>query len=304
MSNIDRRQFLQLAGIGGVVFASGLGFNVAASPRRNKALSSQDFHFVQLSDTHWGFDNPKVNPESASTLMKAITAVNQLEAPPDFIVFTGDLTHTTDDPAERRKRMATFKSLVAQLTVKDVKFIPGEHDASLDGGVVYREFFGDLHYSFNHKGVHFIVLDNVSDPAANLGQAQLHWLEADLRKQKKHTPIVVLTHRPLFALYPEWDWFTRDGQAALDLLMPHHHVAVFYGHIHQIHQHQTGHIKHYAAQSLIFPLPAPGSAPKRAPIPWDAAKPFQGLGFRDVATAHKAADYPVADLPLNKGEPT
>lgn len=51
--------------------------------------------------------------------------------------------------------------------------MPGEHDASLDAGEAYREFFGAPHYTFDHKGVHFIVLDNVSDPGARLGDAQL-----------------------------------------------------------------------------------------------------------------------------------
>jgi hypothetical protein len=49
----------------------------------------------------------------------------------------------------------------------------GEHDASLDAGKAYQEFFGQLHYTFDHKGIHFIVLDNVSDPGAAIGEAQL-----------------------------------------------------------------------------------------------------------------------------------
>ena len=71
-------------------------------------------------------------------------------------MFTGDLTHTTDDAVERRKRLAGFRDIVAALKVKNVRFIPGEHDASLDAGAAYREFFGETYYSFDHKGVHFI----------------------------------------------------------------------------------------------------------------------------------------------------
>ena len=44
----------------------------------------------------------------------------------------------------------------------------------------------------------------------------------------------------------------------------------------------TGRIAHHSAKSLIFPLPAPGSVPKRAPVPWDPAHPNQGLGYRSV----------------------
>ena len=296
-NKIDRRQFLRLTGLGGVVFASGLsGWANAA-----KKSGQDEFYFVQLSDTHWGFNGPKVNPDAANTLKKAVAAVNALEQAPDFVVFTGDLTHTTDDPKLRRVRMAEFRDIISALKIKEVRFMAGEHDAALDRGEAYQEFFGKLNYTFDHKGVHFIVLDNVSDPGASLGEAQLAWLKQDLRQMRSDAPIVVLTHRPLFDLYPQWDWATRDGAAAIDLLMPFQNVTVFYGHIHQEHHHQTGHIAHHAAQSLIFPLPAPGSVPKRAPLPWDPEHPYKGVGYRSVEAEVKDAYYKIADLPLMKG---
>lgn len=274
MRTIDRRTFLQLSAYGGVVFASGLAGAAAAA--------ADDFHFVQLSDTHWGFEGPP-NPDARGTLPKAIAAVNALADPPDFVIFTGDLTHTTDDPKERRARMAEFRDLAKGLKVSTVRFIPGEHDASLDAGKAFKEFFGPTHYVFDHKGVHFIVLDNVSDPAAQFGADQLAWLKADLDRQPKDARIVVFAHRPLFDLYPQWDWATRDGAQAVELLMPYANVTVFYGHIHQENHHMTGHIAHHAAKSLIFPLPAPGSQPRRAPLAWNPDQPYAGLGFREIA---------------------
>ena len=116
-----------------------------------------------------------------------------------------------------------------------------------------------------------------------------------------NTPIVVLTHRPLFDLYAKWDWTTRDGQQAIDLLMAFENVAVFYGHIHQEHHHVTGHIVHHAAKSLIFPLPAPGSVPKRAPIPWNPAKPYNGLGFRNIE-AYPWKNYRLEEKAIISGE--
>ena len=111
MSKIDRRDFMKLAGLGGVVFASGLGLNALGanripSPSEKSRSKGEDFYFVQLSDTHWGFDGPKVNPDAQGTLKKAVATVNSLDEQPDFVVFTGDLTHTTDDPKVRRERMA------------------------------------------------------------------------------------------------------------------------------------------------------------------------------------------------------
>jgi hypothetical protein len=283
--NIDRRQFLRLAGLGGAVFASGLGGFAQAKPGYKDADASgsaEDFYFVQLSDSHWGFQGPAVNPDAQGTLRKAVAAVNALSDQPDFLIFTGDLTHTTDDPAERRKRMGEFREIVKDLRVKNVHFMPGEHDAALDNGAAYQEFFGPTHYTFDYKGVHFIALDNVSDPHASLGEDQLKWLADDLAQLHKDKHIVVFAHRPLFDLAPSWDWATADGSKAIGLLTPFSSVTVFYGHIHQENHHMTGHIAHHSANSLIFPLPPPLSVPKKAPIPWDPAAPYKGLGFRQI----------------------
>src|SRR5512136_2010968 len=93
---INRREFLKLAGLGGVVFASGLGYG--ANTTTSNGADAEEFYWVQLSDTHWGFEGPPVNPDAKGTLKKAVDEVNTLSHKPDFVVFTGDLTHTTDDP--------------------------------------------------------------------------------------------------------------------------------------------------------------------------------------------------------------
>ena len=298
---MQRRDFLNLAAVGGgAVFASSLAGCAARAQGMATAMAGNDykeFYFVQLSDTHWGYQGP-ANPDAGVTLRKAVATVNALPTQPDFVFFTGDLTHTTDDPVERRRRLAEFKGIVADLKVKTVRFMPGEHDASLDRGAAFKEFFGDTHYTFDHKGVHFIVLDNVSDPGAKIGDEQLAWLKADLDKLDRRAPIVVLTHRPLFDLAPKWDWATRDGAQAVELLMPHENVTVFYGHIHQEHHQMTGHIAHHSAKSLIFALPAPGSQPNRAPLAWDASAPYKGLGFREVEAEDAGKAYKVTEFPV------
>jgi hypothetical protein len=293
-NEINRREFLKLAGIGGVgvVFASAL-------PGIARAAGQDDFYFVQMSDSHWGFEGPP-NPDAKGTLQKAVAAVNSLDYQPDFIMFTGDLTHTTDNPMERRKRMSEFREIVKDLKVKTVRFMPGEHDASLDNGKAFQEFFGATHYTFDHKGVHFIVVDNVSDPRAMIGDEQLAWLAADLKQQNADAPIVVFTHRPLFDLVPQWDWATRDGAKAIELLMPYKNLTVFYGHIHQEHHRMIGHIAHRAAKGLMYPLPAPGSQPNRTPLPWNPAEPYKGLGFRGVDAEIKEAEYKITEYPVVK----
>jgi len=275
-SGMSRNQFLKMMGVGGLVFATGLpGFGGAGA-------KGDDFFFVQLSDIHWGFQGPKANPDAAGTFPKAIEAVNGLSPQPDFIIFTGDLTHDTPDGDARRRRMAEFKAQAARLKAPRIYYLPGEHDAGEDRGEAYREAFGPSHYAFSHKGVHFIALDNVSQEGSILGRPQLAWLASEVAKVPRDAPLVIFAHRPLFDLFPDWDWATLDGEDALALLKDHRNVTVFYGHIHQEHHRLTGRIAHHAATSLIFPLPAPGSQPKRAAVPWDPAQPYKGLGFRQV----------------------
>jgi hypothetical protein len=289
---MDRREFLKLAGLAGVVLVG------AGAAGRAFGADAGDFYFVQLSDTHWGFEGPAQNPDSAGTLKKAIAAVNALKEPPDFVVFTGDLTHTTEDPKVRRQRMDEVRSIIGELKVRDIKFMPGEHDASLDHGKAFQEFFGATHYTFDHKGVHFIAVDNVSDPGASIGSDQLGWLAADIERQPKDARIVVLTHRPLFDLYPQWDWATADGSKAIEILQARDNVTVFYGHIHQEHHFKTGAIEHHAAKGLMFALPAPGSQLKRTPVAWDPAVPYKGLGFREVEAETQPVKYDINELPV------
>lgn len=287
--SLRRRDLMRIAAFGGLAFASGLpGFPALAA--------GQDFYFVQLSDIHWGFADPRVNPDTKASLEKAIAAINAARPQPDFIVFTGDLTHMTKDPVERRKRMAEVKAMLGGLTTKAHVYLAGEHDAAADQGAAFREAFGALNQSFDHKGFHFVALDNVSDPKGVIGTAQLAWLAADLKGRDAETPIVVLTHRPLFDLKRDWDWFTADGADAIALLRPFHNVTVFYGHVHQEITHQDGNVLHVSARSAMYPLPAPGSQPKKAPLPWNAAAADHGIGWRRVETASpiRFDDHPTA----------
>ena len=284
--SISRRAFTALAGVGSLIHSTALPGMAAA-----QGSGSGAFSFVQLSDMHWGYANDTVNPQPAATLARMVETVNALPQRPDFAMFTGDLTHSTDDPGLRRRRLAEFKEISGRLNVPRLRFMCGEHDAALDRGEAYREFFGELYYTFDHRGVHFIVLDNTSDPGAALGEAQLRWLAGDLAQRDREEPIVVFTHRPLFALKPDWDWATRDGAAAIDMLMPFRHLTVFYGHIHQLHTHHTGHIAHHAAAPLMFALSTPDQ-PRKAQLPWEAAQPFQKLGWRAVAL--RGSDMPTA----------
>jgi 3',5'-cyclic AMP phosphodiesterase CpdA len=238
------------------------------------------FLFAQLSDTHVGFEGPP-NPTGTRAFERAVAVLHDLPARPDMVLFTGDLTHDSESQEERVRRMRRFAEIAHRIEIPIVRMVPGEHDAGIDSGVLYRETFGESTYAFDHKGVHFIALDNVSRAKPEVGAERLAWLKRDLARFPKTAPIVVFTHRPLFDLKPEWEWFTSDGDAVMNLLAPYENVTVLYGHIHREDVHAIGGSRHYAARSLIFAFPDP-STPEKKPLPFDAAKPFRNLGLRLV----------------------
>src|SRR5262249_18725881 len=126
-------------------------------------------------------------------------------------------------------------------------------------------------------------------------------LRGDLKGVPADAPVVIFTHRPLFDLAPQWDWATKDGAKAIDLLGHYKHVTVFYGHIHQEHHFTTGEIAHHASKSLIFPLPAPMSVPKKAPVAWDPEHPRRGLGFREITAAGPTGELPPLEARMEGG---
>ncbi|HVY26236.1 MAG TPA: metallophosphoesterase [Polyangiaceae bacterium] len=298
-SSWRRRDFLTLGSLGGLVFASGLGCGHEGAPAQTPQAAvvppSNDFFFLQLSDTHWGFSGP-ANPEAGTCLKRTVQGINAVEAQPELVVFTGDLTHKTDDAAQRRDRMAEFHEIARGLRAQKVIFLPGEHDAAGDAGEAYHAEFGALYQSFQHRGLRFVALDNASAPGGALGDAQLAWLEKEVAAAPATAPLVVLAHRPLFELYPQWEWSTTDGARAIELLSRHPNVTVFYGHIHQEHHQMTGQIAHHAARSLVFPLPAPGAVPQKAPLAWDPASHDHGLGHRRVQV--QGAELTLTELPF------
>jgi 3',5'-cyclic AMP phosphodiesterase CpdA len=293
MKQPDRRSFLKIAGssIGiGVLYsaypaalAKGHVGDMFAALGRASGEKVAPFSFVQLSDAHVGFNGPP-DPLGTRAFERAVEMINGLPQRPDLVLFTGDLTHDTEDQAVHVQRMQQFQEISKKLNVPLIKHVPGEHDAGLDGGALYREFFGESHYSFDHRGVHFVALDNVSRAKPEIGAEQLAWLKKDLAHFSSTAPIVVFTHRPLFDLRPDWEWFTSDGDDAMNVLSAYDNVTVLYGHIHRDDVHETGNVHHYAARSLIFAFPDPsGVAGPRKPVPFDKDHPFKNLGIRTVS---------------------
>ena len=288
---IDRRGFLKCmawAGTGALCTMYGgvlKSYSLSRLVEFADRPSAGDFSFVQISDSHMGF-NKAANPDVVGTLKAAVDKINALPQPPDFILHTGDISHLAR-PAE----FDTVEQLLKSARSQDVFYVPGEHDVIGDDGKQFLERYGKGSAgagwrSFDRRGVHFIGLVNVMNLKAgglgNLGTEQLEWLEKDVKHLSKSTPIVVFAHIPLWTIYPDWGWGTEDSAQALSYLKRFGSVTVLNGHIHQTMQKVEGNVTFHTAASTAFPQPKPGSAPSPGPMTVPAEQLRSLLGVRDV----------------------
>lgn len=301
---MDRRGLLKCMAWTGTGVLLTVGSGIPESLGIEEALARPaltGFSFVQLSDSHIGFNKPP-NPDARESFAEAIAKVNALPAKPDFIIHTGDVSQLSrdeefDDANEmlRATGIPTF-------------FVPGEHDVlDPEQGAAFKARFGkDTNgngwYSFDHKGIHFIGLVNVLNLHAggmgNLGREQLNWLKQDLQRLSSSTPIVVFAHMPLWTLYQPWGWGTDDADQAFRLLARFGSVTVLNGHIHQIAQKVEGHLTFHTARSTAFPQPAPGTAPSPGPLKVPAEQLRATLGITSATIAPGRRDLALIDTTL------
>jgi 3',5'-cyclic-AMP phosphodiesterase len=302
---IDRRNFLRCmawAGTGLVwTMAGGVPTSrlFAAAGERGKDASGGSFSFVQISDSHIGF-NKAANQDVAGTLKLAIDKINALPGEHDLLLHTGDITHSSK-PAE----FDAAQQIIKGARAGEMFYVPGEHDTASDDGALYLERFGkgtqgSGWYSFHHKGVHFIGLNNSRqiDKMGQLGADQLSWLKQNLAGQPASTPIVVFAHIPLWMVYPDWGWGTQDGAEALSYLKRFGSVTILNGHIHQVVQKVEGNVSFHTATSTAFPQPAPGKAPSAGPMVVPAGQLRGVLGITDVKYVPRRGHLAVVDASL------
>jgi 3',5'-cyclic AMP phosphodiesterase CpdA len=273
--------------------------------KKGIVIPKSDFSFVQISDSHIGFSKP-ANTDVMGTLQAAISKINALPSAPSFVLHTGDLSHLA-----QADEFDTLDQALKSIKTEKIFYVPGEHDVLNDNGKQYLERYGkgtkgDGWYSFDSGGVHFIGLVNVVNTSEGglgvLGAEQLAWLETDLKGLSNSTPIVVFAHIPLWAVYPQWGWGTRDSEQALSYLRRFGSVSVLNGHIHQTMLKVEGNITFHTATSTAFPQPQPGMAPAPGPMKVPAEKLRGLLGLTSVHYQEHAHSLAITDMPLPEAD--
>jgi 3',5'-cyclic-AMP phosphodiesterase len=301
---IDRRSFLSCMAWAGTgllwTMAGGVPTSKLFAATSKAAAGTQTgFSFVQISDSHIGF-NKAANQDVAGTLKLALDKINALPSTPDLLLHTGDITQNA-----KASEFDTAQQLIKSVKAGETFYVPGEHDTATDDGALYHERFGkgtlgSGWYSFTHKGVHFVGLNNSRqiDAMGTLGADQLKWLKQDLASLSASTPIVIFAHIPLWMVYPEWGWGTQDGAEALSYLKRFGSVTVLNGHIHQVVQKVEGNVAFHTAMATAFPQPAPGSAKTAGPMVVPAGKLKSVLGVTEVKYIARHSHLAIVDSTL------
>jgi 3',5'-cyclic AMP phosphodiesterase CpdA len=289
LRNCDRRHFLRVSlKYAGMAAAASLipphAFqlvNVANAAETPGADPDVAFKFAYVSDSHLYARG--MTHRFARACAKAVEDMNALDPQPDFVLFGGDLAQL-GRPDELALGQQILKDLKAP-----VRMMVGEHDWYLDLGEKWKQMFGPDHYSFDHKGIHFVVLNSVVEKdfwtakgytpeermsivaglddnrqsPFEVGEPQREWLRQDLAKVDKKTPLIVFSHSPLYKLYKPWNFWTDDAEQVQALLKPFKTVTVIHAHTHQVLTNRIGNIDFHGVLSTAWPWPyAPQGLPE------------------------------------------
>jgi len=222
---------------------------------------------AHMTDTH-------VQPErhAQAGMAAALHHIQSHPAKPDLIVAGGD--NIMDALAQSRDRTALqwkiwHETLAAECSLPVVNCI-GNHDVwgwnkAHSKATGEEPDFGKRwamdemqmkspYHSHDQAGWHFIVLDSTHTNGgrsytAKLDEEQFAWLEEDLRVTPPSTPIMVISHIPLFAACPFFDgenektgnwvvpgaWMHIDARRIKDLFTRHPNIRLCVsGHIHLV----------------------------------------------------------------------
>src|SRR5271154_2708614 len=215
MTTISRREFLLLTGATGLTTALGATSASAAAGDPVKP-GTEDFTFLFITDTHI---QPELNAaQGCDQCFKKARTIKS-----EFAIQGGD--HVFDSLGVGRQRATSLFDLYAK-TEQDlgmkIYHTIGNHDCFgvypasgvaptdlLYGKKMYEDRFGKSYYPFDHKGVHFIVLDTIGITAdrayeGRVDAAQLTWLAADLKALPASAPIIVSVHIPLVSAFDSY----------------------------------------------------------------------------------------------------
>ncbi len=216
---LSRRGLLGAAGV--TLGALALAEPAEAASASGRGGAGEPMTLALISDTHL---NPAA-PARTETMRAVFQAIAARE--PGAVLHCGDITDSGTP-----EQIALYQSTVPAGLAERIRYTPGNHEVRWDVAAKenYHRAFGASPQSFEVAGVHIVALDPtilLQEPG-HFGTELLDWLERDLRRVRRGTPIVVFQHHPVGDT-----WFYADDQDRFLEIVERHDVRViFAGHVH------------------------------------------------------------------------
>lgn len=237
----------------------------SALPAINSDFAHPDTPELQIgliTDLHYADKPPAGSRHYRETINKLTEATARLGSSKlDFVVELGDLIDAADSVEIELGYLKTIDREFAKLAA-DRHYVLGNHCVD----TLYKhEFLGEVrqkesYYSFDRAGFHFVILDacfrsdgtpygrkNFQWTDANIPEAELEWLKADLDSTDKD--VVVFAHQRLDVAK---DHSVRNNGEVRKILESSGRVsAVFQGHSHKNDLQQIGGIYYCTLVAMV-----------------------------------------------------
>jgi DNA repair exonuclease SbcCD nuclease subunit len=220
------------------IIALAFCFSLTGKAQKARKADNVKFRFAYMTDVHLKYNNAD---NCFAGFQQALDTAKKRNV--DFIVFGGDCLDMNEygtSLGRADSMYASFKSFLDKTPIKTWPAI-GNHDRFFkdsegykDGDELFRKYFTDSYYTFEHKGVRFFVLNSVQsgEPGTkgyHVGTEQMKWLQGCLQTVSPETPIVAVTHIPVYSVSDEG--FTNSKEL-LKAFEGHNLKLVLQGHIH------------------------------------------------------------------------
>jgi len=262
--NLSRRKFLGIAG----TTAAGL----MLSPELFAKNSEKPIiRFGMISDVHYANREPagtRFYNQSLTKVQEAIERMNQEKL--DFAIELGDFKDQDAVPNEAStlKYLTDIESVFRKFQGPTYHVL-GNHDVD---GISKQQFLERVentgipktksYYSFNQKGIHFVILDgdftkdgkaydhgNFSWDDSFIPENQVNWLKDDLKKNS--LPVVVFVHQML-GHWRDVKLEIQNAAAVRQILEQSGKVlCVFQGHVHEESYNLINGIPYYSVNAVV-----------------------------------------------------
>jgi len=260
---ITRRDLLKASGLVLAQLAAGPVL-AAEKPGRKTIL-----RFGMFTDSHYAdvdHRGSRYYRQSATKLAECVKLMNAKKA--DFLIELGDFKDEANPPAKQGTvgYLRTIEAAFGKFRGPRYHVL-GNHDtdsiskatylANVENTKIARDA---TYYSFDLKGLHFVVLDadfradgtaydsgNFNWTDANVSKAELDWLRRDLKSTS--SPVIVFAHQLLDGKRPH---SIKNAAAVRKILQGHKKVlASFHGHKHDGGYSLIEGIHYYTLKAMV-----------------------------------------------------